>query len=365
MSAFIAIILGISLLISFHELGHFLAARWLGIKVLRFSLGFGRVIASLHDKQGTEYVISLLPLGGYVKLLDTREKPIESTERDLAFNLRPVWQRALVVIAGPLFNFVLAVILFAAVFFTGFTTLKPIIGQVYEHSQAEQAGLQAGDQIIQVDNYLTKNWQKVAMVLVINYQSKDAIRVVVQRGDQQLTYFLPLHNWELEPLKPKVLESLGIVPYIPRTEAEITRSDVLHTIHYSLGKSVKAGLENTWLFSYFNLLMLKKLIVGELSFKSLGGPLSVISSLNVAAKQHVLAYLTILAILSIGLGIVNLLPIPGLDGGQLLFLVYEGVMGRPISQTKQWLLFRLGIVVLVVLMCTVIINDLLRILEVF
>lgn len=362
---FVSVIL---ILVSIHEFGHFIVAKAFGIKVLRFSIGFGKPLFGIHDKQGTEYVIAPIPLGGYVKLLDERETPVTSAEKPFEFNSRPLHQRFLVLLAGPGFNFIFAILAFWIVFAHGFTYVKPIIGSVLPNSPAAQAGFNSGDEIISINGKSTPHWSAIAMQLAMRYGGSGELVMQVQHQtlgkivNHNLT--VDLRNWRLNALRPNPLQALGITPYAP-TERNaagtiVWPKDKLNYLHYSWLGAAGHALQTTYDLTAFNLVILYKMLTGVISYHGLGGPLSIIEAAAVAANQGILVYLNFLALLSISIAIINLLPIPGLDGGQIFYLFIELVRGKPLSVPAQILAFRLGIIALILLMITAITNDLLR-----
>ena len=215
--AFFAFIIAIGILVSFHEFGHFIVARKLGIKVLRFSIGFGKALWSKKGKSGTEYVIAAIPLGGYVKMLDEAEGEVSPEDLKFTFNRKPVWIRALVVLAGPVFNLIFAVFAYWLMFVIGITHLAPILDQVPPHSIAAQGGLQKGDEIIAIGKNKTDSWHDVNLALFPYLGEKGIINIRALRGSKKESdlFYLNLKSWKLETKKPNLLKSLGFIPYLP------------------------------------------------------------------------------------------------------------------------------------------------------
>ena len=208
----------ILLVILLHELGHFSVARWCGIKIERFSIGFGKVLWSRKDRRGTEYALCLLPLGGYVKMLGEGSQDVAVDDRAFAFNQKNLWVRAAVVAAGPLVNFILAIFLFWVVFQIGVEHIRPVIGQVLPYSIAADAGLRSGDEFKEAGGWKVHNWQGVLMGLMIHLGEKDPLHVVVKskRNQQLQVHSLNLQNWAIDPNSPQLFQSIGIVPYQPK-----------------------------------------------------------------------------------------------------------------------------------------------------
>jgi regulator of sigma E protease len=363
--AFISTIL---IVVSVHEFGHFIVARIFKIKVLRFSIGFGKVLWSCRDKKNTEYAISAIPLGGYVRLLDEREGTVEPAEQTQEFNHHPIYQRFLVLIAGVVFNLIFAFLAYWLVFSAGIVYVKPIIGSVITNSPAAQANIKPGEEIIAIDNQATPHWAAVAMTLVAHYGESGELTITTQKSPRSLTLATPfykggeqlqtqhvinlnLKNWRLNALRPDPLSSLGIVP---------DRKVQLHTLQYPIFTAAVVAYQQVITFLKFNASILHKMITGVISWKSLGGPFTIFQAAAMSANQGVIIYINFLALLSISIAIVNLFPIPGLDGAQLVYLLIEFIRRKPLSIDMQLLLFRLGVICLALLMVTVLMNDLLR-----
>jgi regulator of sigma E protease len=443
----IAIIITIFFIIGFHEFGHFITARLLGIKVLRFSIGFGKAMRTWHDKKGTEYVLAAIPLGGYVKMLDENEDKVPLHEQHLAFNRQPLYKKLLVIIAGPLFNFILALMLYWLLFMIGFVTVIPLIGGTTPHSIAAIAGIQPEEEIISIKGHPTTNWTAVTIRLLENIGEKVQIPMTTKvRGTAtSKQYVLDLTNWHLDNLKPDPLESLGIIPYEPTIPAIIGELepqspasqsklrigdniiaintipmnnwlDVIKTIaahphetfvfkvkrqgkelsfpvttgaksslfskeqgYMGIGPDFKlppdllrhnqyAALpalyhasDNVYNFISLNFLMLEKMITGKISFQSLGGPITIFEGAGSSLNTGLLPFLSFIAFVSIAIGVINIIPIPGLDGGHILIYLIEFVIRRPIAQRTQEFVFRLGLIVLVVLAIQALANDIMRI----
>jgi regulator of sigma E protease len=345
------IVLGI--LIFFHELGHFLVAKYFGVKVLKFSLGFGYKLIGKRIGE-TEYLISTIPLGGYVKLLgeDVEEaETVSPAEADRAFNNQNVLKRIAIVAAGPAFNLILAWVLFCSVFMvSGNSVMTPEIGQVRPASPAEKAGLMKGDVIVSVQGRTIESWPEIKGV-VQEHEGKP-ITLKVQRGDQILDVVLtPETAMEKNIFGEDVKSALiGIVASGSYREVKLGPVDAF-----------VEGTVKTWEVVKLTFLTIVKLLQGIVSIKTLGGPI-MIGQLTGQVAQESLSYLVpLLAIISINLGILNLLPIPILDGGLILFLFVELIARRPISLKKRDIAQKVGLFLLAVLIVVVTINDLSRI----
>lgn len=345
------IVLGV--LIFFHELGHFLLAKYFGVKVLKFSLGFGYKLVGKRIGE-TEYLISTIPLGGYVKLLgeDIEEaEEVSPAEADRAFNNQNVLKRIAIVAAGPAFNLILAWVLFCGVFmFSGNYVMTPEIGQVRADSPAEKAGLMKGDVIVAVQGREIQSWPEIKSV-VQEYEGK-SLALSIRRGDRMLNVILtPEIATEKNIFGEDVKSALiGIVASGNYRQIDLGPID-----------SLVEGTVKTWEVIKLTFLTIVKLLQGIVSIKTLGGPI-MIGQLTGQVAQESLSYLVpLLAIISINLGILNLLPIPILDGGLILFLFIELIGRRPIGLKKRDIAQKVGLFLLAVLIVVVTINDLSRI----
>lgn len=357
----ILVLLGISLIICVHELGHFLVAYWSGIKILRFSIGFGKPFWRAKTKSGIEFAIAPFLLGGYVKLLDEREGEVSQTDLYRAFNRQSIVKRAFVLLAGPLANFILAVILFWVCYSVGFMQLKPIIESTIPGTISSQAQLPANSQITQVGSISVSSWMDVIIELFDSFGSNSKLFIAVNNQNKNEIYQLSTDEWTLDELRPDPLSSLGIIPQIPSPQELKDKPDLyLQSIHYPVNRSLLFAFHKTWQYLHFNFAMIYKLLTGVISLKSLTGPIGVLHGIKIAANQGIINYLHMLAVLSIAIGFINLFPLPSLDGGHMLFLLLEALRGKPLSVAVQVLFFRLGIIVLAMLMVQAIINDLLR-----
>jgi regulator of sigma E protease len=345
------IVLGV--LIFFHELGHFLVAKYFGVKVEKFSLGFGYKLVGRKIGE-TEYLISTIPLGGYVKLLgeDPEEaEPVSQADADRAFNKQHVLKRIAIVAAGPAFNLILAWVLFCGIFlFSGNYVMTPEIGQVRPDSPAEEAGLMKGDRIVSVQGHPIESWPEIKGI-VQQYEGRP-VTLNIRRGDRTLDVVLtPETATEKNIFGEDVRSALiGIVA-----------SGDYRKVELGLVSSFVEGTVRTWDVIKLTFMTIVKLLQGIVSIKTLGGPI-MIGQLTGQVAQESFSYLVpLLAIISINLGILNLLPIPILDGGLILFLLIELVARRPISLKKRDLAQKVGLFLLAVLIVVVTINDLSRI----
>ena len=437
-------LVALGVLVTFHEFGHFWVARRCGVKVLRFSVGFGMPLVKWHDRKGTEYVIAAIPLGGYVKMLDEREGDVPPELADQSFNRKTVYQRIAIVIAGPVANFLLAIVFFWALAMLGSQQVRPVIGAVEPASIAQKAGLTAGQEIVEVDGEPVTGWSAVNLQLVrrLGESGTIALKVREQGSTVDSPRQLALDNWLKGADEPDPIKSLGIRPWRPalppvlaeldpkgpaqaaglktgdrllaldgqpltewqqvvdrvreRPEAKIslrverdgaqmdvpltlaTRGEgnaaagylgagvkgidwppeMLREVSYGPLAAVGEGAKRTWTMSVLTLDSLRKMLFGELSVKNLSGPITIAKVAGASAQSGIGDFLNFLAYLSISLGVLNLLPIPVLDGGHLLFYLIEWARGRPLSDRVQGWGIQIGISLVVGVMLLALVNDL-------
>jgi len=442
----LALIVTLGLLIAFHEFGHFWTARKLGVKVLRFSIGFGKPLWSRRfGADDTEYVIAAFPLGGYVKMLDEREGEVPEAERHRAFNNQSVWRRIAIVAAGPIFNFIFAIIAFWLMYLLGVPGVKPVIGEVAPASIAAEVGFRAGDEILAVDGVATPTWNTARLTLLDKSLDQDVVELRVRGDDgRERQLSLPVGDIPAENKQQDLLHSVGITPwrmdYPPvlgelspdgaaakaglksgdrilaadgepvedwmqlvefvrahpdqTVKLQIERDGVAQSVEVHVARHVTdsgvigrigaapapvqlpedmrtevrfgpfsamgEALAKTWQMSSLTLRMIGKMIVGEVSVENLSGPITIATYAGYSANAGATSFLYFLAIISISLGVLNLLPIPLLDGGHLMYYLVEIVKGSPLSDEVQMQMQRIGIVLLAMLMLLAFYNDLNR-----
>jgi regulator of sigma E protease len=353
----------ITLVVFFHELGHFSVARACGVGVETFSIGFGPAIVSWKDRKGTQWKISWIPLGGYVKFLgdaDASSRPDEELVRSLppeershAFLTKPLWQRAAVVTAGPAANFVLAILIFAATFVIfGREIVIPRVDQVQPHSAAAAAGIKPGDIIKRADGATISEFSDLQSVVTMS-AGRD-LPIVVERQGKLLT----LHA------TPKLLEVktgfgdvqrvgvLGIVNNLDRSEVRLVR--------YGVPGALREATIRTWDIVHSTMTYLWRMVVGQQDASQLSGPLGIAKVSRQVASIGIIELINLAALISVSIGLVNLFPVPILDGGHLLYYACEAIRGRPLGARAQDVGFRLGLAVMVGLMVLATWNDLLR-----
>ncbi len=339
----------LSLLILIHEWGHFLAARLCGVMVLRFSIGFGPKLLGKTLGE-TEFCLSAVPLGGYVKLLGEGEEEVPPHLHSRAFSHKPLWQRALIVFAGPLFNFLLAWLIFALFFAVkGKPLMLPEVGKVIEGGPAAKAGLKPGDLILAVDGVEVRTWDDLTRE--IRKHTDRPLLLKVRRQDR--IFEIRLHP-EIKTVKNLFGEEIR-VPVIG-----IMASGRFETERVSPISALWEGFARMLALIKLTVVAIAKLIQRVLPLSSLGGPLLIAQMAGEQAREGFLALLLFSGILSVNLGVINLLPIPMLDGGHLVFYTVEAVRGRPLSARTQEKIQKVGLAILLALMVLVFYNDLLR-----
>ncbi len=352
MTNIMTFVIVLAVLIFVHELGHFIAAKLFNIGVERFSLGFGPRL--FGKKIGyTDYRVSLVPLGGYVKLVGEEpdeEIPPEPWGKEHSFRLKPLWQRTIVVIAGPLFNVLLAFILFWAVFsFYGEPFLGTKISSVQKGSPAEKAGLRAGDKVISVNGIRVSSWDELSKA--IRESKTETLTIVVQRGNKRLSY----------NIRPKIMTIKNIFgDKIKSRIIGITAASEVAYRHYPFYTAFWKGILHTERVTKLTVVSFIKLVEGKIPLKTLGGPIMIYKATSEQAQAGMMALLSFVALISINLAIINVLPIPVLDGGHLFFFLIEAITGKPVSDRKKEIAQQVGIVILVLLMAFVFYNDFTR-----
>jgi regulator of sigma E protease len=441
-----AFIVALGILITVHEFGHFWVARQLGVKVLRFSIGFGKPLWSRRlGRDQVELVVAALPLGGYVKMLDENEGAVPAEDLPRAFNRQPVWKRMAIVVAGPLFNFLFAVLAYWVVFSAGIDGIKPVVGRVLEGSRAEQAGFRAGDTIVSIDGKTVQSWDQRRLYLF--QRALDRAPVVVEVRDfngqiqgrridftdlppsevsaallersvgllPQLPSPLPvigmldpgpaeraglrvgdriveaggqrIESWETlaaairdSPGRPLLLlierdgarfrvevtpepveqggRTIGRIHIRPQLEA--LPDELRVRVRFSAFEALGEALDSTWSMSWLTLRMLYKMLLLEVSTRNISGPITIAQYAGQSARVGVDQFVAFLAVISISLAVLNLLPIPVLDGGHLLYYVAEAVRGRPLPERVLVWGQQVGIALLALLMVLAFYNDLTR-----
>ncbi|MFH1153426.1 MAG: RIP metalloprotease RseP [Pseudomonadota bacterium] len=345
-----AFIIVLGVLIFFHELGHFLMARLFGVGVETFSLGFGPKI--YKRKVGlTEYCLSAIPLGGYVKMIG--EDPgavLDIQDTKYSFTHKKLYQKMIIVAAGPLFNFLLAVLLFFCIFqVSGLYLIKPVVGEVLENSPAQAAGIRKGDTIVSIQGEPISSWE--IMVDIIGDSKGTPLDVVIGREGQAVSVVI----------RPEAKPSTNLFgETVDKYMIGISASgDVFHQRLNPI-QAMTAGIQKTWEISKLTVLSVVKMIQGTVSAKTLGGPIMIAQMAGEQAHAGMASLAFFIAMLSINLGIINLLPVPVLDGGHLFFFALEGISGKALGEGFREKANQLGVVLLVALMVFAFYNDILR-----
>lgn len=346
--AIVAALVGLGILIIIHELGHFLLAKKTGVGVLTFSIGFGPKL--LGRKIGeTEYLLSAFPLGGYVKMVgEDPEEEVQTTDIQRSFSHQGLVKRIAIVAAGPLFNLLLAVVIFLAIFVSyGVPVLTTRVGGVEPNSPAFRSGVQQGDRIVGVDGREVKKWEELSSQ--IKESQGRSLKFRLQRDSQELELTVQPIRREGKNIFGERQESwaIGIA-----SEVAIEKSDPLLAVGQAFSKTGE--------YSILTLVALFKMIKGEVSPKTLGGPLLIAQMAGQQAREGLGSFFFFVAILSVNLGVLNLLPIPVLDGGHLLFFLLEGILGRPVKLKHRERAQQVGIFVLIMIMIYAFYNDIAR-----
>ena len=346
MITLISFIILLSVLIFVHELGHFLAARIAGVGVLKFSLGFGPKI--IGKKIGeTEYVLSWIPLGGFVKLLgESGNEELSPEDEKRSFFKQAIWKRMLIILAGPVFNFLLALVIFIIVFVYGLPNLTAVVGEVQKESAAFEAGMTSGDKIVTIDDKKVVFWEEIKPIIA---ESKGKeLEVAVERGAEKKHLLI----------KPRLSKSKNIfgeeistylIGVSPAGNTIIERKNPWDAIIASVGK--------TWEISKLTVISVVKMLEGVISPRTLGGPIFIAQIAGAQVKEGIIPFILFMAILSINLGVINLFPIPVLDGGHIFFYLIEIVTRREISIKVKEMSQQIGFVILLMLMLFVVFID--------
>ena len=352
----------ITLVVFFHELGHFLMARWFGVKVEVFSIGFGNEIFGWNDKRGTRWKLSWIPVGGYVKFAgdaDASSRPdtaataqMTSQEREGVLALKPLGQRALVAAAGPFANFILAIVLMTGLFlYSGHNVVAPVIGEVTKDSPAAAAGIRSGDRVTRIDSTQITDFQQLPEIISVAGGSPLAFGI--HRGNQDLILWV----------SPKLMKTRDILGNAGRQMVIGVRPDIhAQVTHENYGPvgAFAAACTESWDIIKTTILGIAQMIAGHASTDQLRGPVGIANMTRQVADFGFLPLLNLVAILSVSIGLANLFPIPLLDGGHLLYYACEAVLGRPLGERAQDVGFRLGLVLVLGLVLLTTWNDLAR-----
>jgi regulator of sigma E protease len=370
----IGFLITIVFIVGIHEAGHFIAARLAGVKVLRFSIGFGKTLFRFVDKRGTEFVFALIPLGGYVKMLGEMDDEVDENEKHRTYAAQAFYKKMFIILAGPLTNFIGALLLYWIVYSVGFITLKPILGTITPQSIAAKAGLLPYHEITHMDGKITPTWTKVAFQLITHAGDHDSLMVTTKlvcglpetlamhcpSTPKETIHRLDLTQWQLNDLKPDPLRSLGIAAYFPPLPLKKIPAAMLKEVKYPVSIAFLQALEQCKELTYFNLRVFAKMLTGKLSLAGLGGPITIFNTAGLAISQGLIVFLTFLAFMNLSIGLINLFPIPGLDGGHLFLQLIEWIRGKPLPPIAiEWIL-RCGFAFLFFIFLQAMFNDIMR-----
>jgi regulator of sigma E protease len=442
----LALVVALSLLVAVHELGHFLVARWCGVKVLRYSIGFGKPLWQRRfGADQTEYTIATIPLGGYVKMLDEREGEVAEAELHRAFNRQPVAKRSAIVVAGPLFNFLFAILAYWLMFVLGVSGIRPLLGDIEPGTVAYEAGLRDGQEIVTVNDRKTPTWQAVIEAVMPQLMLGRSVELTVIEGGLSSKKTLSADRFDSGTRPEELVSQLGLKLYRPaiapiidkvlpgsvaeqaglrsgdrvaqaagqateewnevvkiisehpgkplalvverdgrsleievRPEAIATKQGPVGRIgasvlldeslyesmqavqQYPVGPALTASWNKSWEIGGLTLKLIGEMLLGRASVENLSGPIGIAQYAKSSAQAGISQFLNFLGLISVSLGVLNLLPIPVLDGGHLMFFGIEAVRGRPVSEQMEALAQRIGLALILALMFLAVYNDLVR-----
>ncbi|MAA64469.1 MAG: RIP metalloprotease RseP [Alteromonadaceae bacterium] len=441
----LALIVTLGILVTIHEYGHFWVARKCGVRVLRFSVGFGKPMFSWYDRKGTEFAIAAIPLGGYVKMLDEREGPVPEDQLSEAFTQKSPGKRIAIAAAGPAANFIFAIFAYWVLSVVGFSTLAPVVGDIESDSIAERMGLESGMEILAIDGEKVTDWRDIGGLLLERAGEFGPINMSLRKDNNVVERQAELNGWRLDTEEPNPISLFGIQPYRPdvpsvlgeivpggRAESaglqsgdevlringepvdgwfalvktvqaspgvsltldiiregqprtitvtpkrhEADNGDVIGLIgagaapiewpeglvrknRYGVFEAIPEAVGETWADTRLTLVAIKKMITGLLSLNNLSGPITIARVAEASVRSGFEDFVRFLAYLSVSLGVLNLLPVPVLDGGHILFYSLEAIRRKPLSEQVQAVGLRIGMAMILTLMVFALYNDLMR-----
>ncbi|WP_028388078.1 M50 family metallopeptidase [Legionella fairfieldensis] len=352
-AALFAIVLTLLLVVGLHEAGHAITARFFLVKIQRIAIGFGKPLLTWKDKAGREWVWAIWPLGGYVHMLNSRIQPVAEKDLALCFDKKPVWIRCIILLAGGVANLLTAWLALTLLFMLGYKQQLPFIQNVVPQSIAAKAGLQGGDRFVAIEGQTTNSWQEVGMGFIMAF-GKEKVPALVSGSDGRLrSVSLNLDYWHYTKKEDSILKSLGIIPAPAKFHTEQVAGQ-------SPGQAVWLALTKSWRLIVFFLVMFKQLVTGVIPFAVLLGPLGLLAVSINSFLQGLAVFLYFIASLSLAVGLINLFPIPGLDGGSIVYALIEKWRGRPFSVALEVLLYRLTVIGFSVLFIQLLLNDVQR-----
>lgn len=351
--AVLAIVVTLIIVVGLHEAGHAIAAKFFMVKIQRIVIGFGKALLTWTDKSGREWAWAIWPLGGYVQLLNTRIQAVQARDFPLCFDKKPVWIRCIILVSGALANLLTALLALTLMFMLGYQRQLPIIQEVRLPSIAAQAGLKAGDRFVEMAGQQTNSWQEVGMSLIMTL-GKARVPVLVSdpEGNTREISF-DLSQWRYKKQDHSLLMALGIEAAPLKLHKEQVKGQPFFV---AVSQAINKSLH---LLTFF-FVMLKQLLTGVIPFAVLLGPLGLLAVSVGSFFQGVAVFLYFIASLSLAVGLVNLFPIPGLDGGSIVYALVEKIRGKPVSVAIEILLHRLAFIVFAVLLIQLLMNDLQR-----
>ncbi len=341
-----------------HELGHFLVARWCGVRIEAFSIGFGREIVGWNDRHGTRWKIAWLPLGGYVKFAGDEnaasmpsEDAVKNADPD-SFHGKPLWQRSLIVAAGPVANFLLAIFIFAAAsMIVGQPVSEPVVDNVVPNSAAAEAGIKSGDRILAINGKKISTFNDLRRI--VSQSAGEPLRLTIMRGGRQM-------ELTATPRVREVPDGLG-------GKIKIGMLGVSHNLKKGLRyerkgpiEALALGTRQTWEILTGTVKYIKRMVVGKADTSQMAGPIRIAQYTSAAAEVSIMVLIQLAAVLSVSIGFINLLPIPMLDGGHLLYYLIEAVRGKPLGQSAQEFGFKIGLAFVLALMLATTMNDIIN-----
>lgn len=350
--AIIAIISTLILVVGIHEWGHALVARIFGVRIKRISIGFGKPLLIWQSRNGCEWVWAFFPLGGYVQLENTRISQVEPEQYSLCFDKKPIWQRIFILLAGAAANVLTSWLVFILVYSIGLSYSVPEIKTVRPNSTAAHAGIRSGDKFISVGHDATSTWSDVGMRLIILWGKKDTPITLLHSNGSQTQVTLDLSKEQVHGGKGSLLQQLGIEPNPSAVKNTLRASSLLDAMYQT----------NRYMLNmvYFFLIVIKQFVSGVIPFSLFLGPIGLFTASVTSLMQGLAVFLFFIANLSLAVAVINLFPVPGLDGGSIVYALIEKIRGKPISVAMEILLHRLTFIVFCLLLVQLFMNDLQR-----